>query len=253
MPKRLVFLLLGINVILLSGIINANADEIYYTNNNNVSMTKAEYDYFGELYFEGYQEYVTTSEYNKFKTRNYFEGTIQKVEYDESITGTPENHMMPRATIHETNAKKLTIAAGCAGGICTMVTTLQWKGTPRVKSYDVIGALLYNNITLLDEPITRLYYSGGTISYSDEKYSGDGFGTSVKLRESTTNIRVNQTFDITGTGTVYASYQHAVETITKATSQLYTIGYGGDGGVFHFYGAAADVFDQMGGVYMTIS
>ena len=130
---------------------------------------------------------------------------------------------------------------------------LQWKGDPTIKSYDVIGALLYNNVNLVGEPYTYLKYSGGTLSYGDEYYVGGGFGTSVKLRASSTLMRIWQTYDVSGSGTVYASYQHATSNITKATSQLYTVGFGGYGGVFHFYGNAYGVFDQMGGVNTTIS
>ena len=66
-------------------------------------------------------------------------------------------------------------------------------------------------------------------------------------------MHISQSYDVSGTGVIYASYQHATQYITKATSQLYTIGYGGDGGVFHFYGAASDVYDQMGGVDMVVN
>ena len=250
--KKLVFLLVGIIVSL--NVINVNADEIFYTNANGVSMTEAQYDFFGEFYWDGYQEYVTEAQFNKFLTRGYFNSTIEKVEYDEELIASSNIHLGDeiQGTTHETTAKKLTISKACSGSICDIATTLKWKGTPNVKSYDVIGALLYNGVTLYTEPSTTLTYSGGTLFYGDEYYVGGGFGTSVKLQTSSTNMRITQDFEVTGTGTIYASYQHATSNISKSTSQLYNVAYGGYGGVFHFYGAAVGVFDGMGGVNISI-
>lgn len=251
--KKLLLLVFGICFYFCSFIICANADDVYYTNSNNVSMTKEEYDFFSEMYWDGYQEYITEALYNKFHTYGYFNGTIEKVEYDENLNKNIINSEPSRGLIHETTAKKLTMSKSCYGNFCFVDITLQWKGDPNIKSYDVIGALLYGNITLLTEPDTVLHYSGGNLFYGDEYYVGDGFGTSVKLQNSSSNMIISQSYDLSGSGTLYASYQHATKNITKATSQKYTVGFGGYGGVFHFYGAAVGKFDQMGGVYATVS
>jgi hypothetical protein len=243
---------LGISISFIS-LLHANADEIYYTNNNNVSMTEAQYDFFGEMFWDGYQDIVTQAQYNRYLTNGYFDADIVKNEYDEELTASFLPGAELNATVHETGAKKLAISKACSGSLCAIGLTLQWKGTPNVKSYDVIGALLYGNFTITSEPDTTLHYSGGNLNYGDEYYVGDGFGTSVKLQNSTTLMKIAQDFDVYGIGTIYGSYQHAKQNITKATSQLYTVGLGGYGGVFHFYGAASGKFDQMGGVYTVIS
>ena len=255
MVKKLICLFVSIFTI---GFIisNVSADEeIYYTNGNGVSMTREQYDFFGEMFYDGFQNNVTLNLYNRYLTNGYFEGTIVKDEYDE------ENHLLssslgdsPKGTVHETTMKKLTISKACGSVSCAVTVTLRWKGTPNVKSYDVIGALLYSGATLVTGVDTYLSYSGGTLSYGDEYYVGGGFGTSVKLQNSSTNMIITQDYDVSKSagGVIYASYQHATSNITKATSQLYTVGYGGYGGVFHFYGAAVGKFDHMGGVQINV-
>ncbi len=253
--KKLVVLfvsILTINVLYL----NVNADEeIYYTNVNGVSMTEDEYNYFVALADADYPDIVTENIYNKFVNNGYFGQPITKVEYDEdaNMLQTIIPSVMPQSNVHETQAKKLVLGKVCGASTCDITVTLTWKGQPNVKSWDVIGALLYGNLTLIDDPFTTLTYSGGTISYDNPYYVGGGFGTSVKMRTSSTNMRVYQSYDVYGTGTVYASYQHARSSISETNSKKYTVGYGGYGGVFYFYGAATGVYDQMGGVDTYVS
>ena len=247
--QKLVVFVLGI-LAFSAFSINVKADDIYYTNANNVSMTKDEYDYFVELADEDYPNIVTQDVYDKFINNNLFGQPIEKQIYDEDSVKQQEiiPSVIPRGTVHETQAKKLVLSKACTSTFCNITVTLTWKGQPVIKSWDVIGALLYGNVTAANNPYTTLTYSGGTISYTDPYYVGGGFGTSVKMQTSSTNMRIYQSFDVYGTGTVYASYQHATSNISKSTSKLYTVAYGGYGGVFYFYGNASGVYDQMGGV-----
>lgn len=248
MNKKLVFLFISISLLvsLKFCYLNVNADEIYYTNANNVSMTEEQYNFLGAMFWDGFQEYVPQSLFNKYLTHGTFNCEIEQVVHEDEPT---------RGYIHETNAKKLVISKACYNGFCDMSVTLFWKGTPNIKSYDVIGALLYGGVSLANGSSVSTYlgYSGGTITYTSPQFNGGGFGQSVKLRTSTTNMIISQSFDVVGTGVVYASYQHATQNITLATSKKYTVGFGGYGGVFHFYGSAVGVYDQMGGVDMVIS
>lgn len=247
MNKRIVFAFISISLLvsLKFYFLNVSADEIYYTNANNVSMTEEQYNFFGAMFWDGFQDNVTQSMFNKYLSHGTFNAEIEQVVYEDEPT---------RGYYHETNAKKLVMSKACYNGFCDMSVTLFWKGTPNVKSYDVIGALLYNGVSLATNSSVNTYlgYSGGTITYNSPQFVGGGFGQSVKLRTSTTNMIISQSFDIVGSGTVYASYQHATQNITLATSKKYTVGFGGYGGVFHFYGSATNVFDQMGGVDMHI-
>lgn len=232
--------------------INVHADDVYYTNKNGVSMTKEQYNFFGELYFDGYQEYVTQEKFNKYLSMGLYGQRITKKETEDFETGVES----PRALIHETTAKKLTLAYACdSGKHCTMVTSLEWKGAPKVISYDVIGSYLYGDLSRVDTPTTILYWSGQSITYTDRVYSGNGYGCTALLQKSSTLMQIVQDVDVkvNGDGTFYSSYQHATKRITLETSKKYTTGYGGYGGVFFFYGSAVGVYDQMGGVNVHLS
>lgn len=231
--------------------VNVHADDVYYTNKNGVNMTEEQYNFLGELYFDGYQEYITQDKFNKYLTMGLYDKKVYKKETEDFETGVES----PRALIHETTAKKLTLAYSCSNGFCGMVTSLQWKGTPRVISYDVIGSYLYGNLTRLTTPNTYLYWSGTAIEFTDRVYSGNGYGCTALLQNSSTAMRIVQDIDleVNGDGTFYSSYQHATKRITLETSKKYTTGFGGDGGVFFFYGSAVGVYDQMGGVDVHLS
>ena len=224
--------------------INVRADEVYYTNSHGVSLTEEQYNFLTELHFDGYQEYITEATHNKYLSMGlYDEKVTKKVIEDFDDTGNSLN-----GTLHE-------LAYACGGNRCTMATTAEWKGTPRIISYDVIGSYLYGNLTRLSTPITYLYWSGNTIEFTDRVYSGNGYGCTALLQNSSVNMIVAQDVDIRvdGSGTFYSSYQHATKRITLETSKKYTTGFGGDGGVFFFYGSAVGVYDQMAGVDVHLS
>ena len=231
--------------------INVRADEVYYTNSHGVSLTEEQYNFLTELHFEGYQDYITEATHNKYLSMGLYDEKVnKKVIEDFDDAG---NSLY--GTLHETTAKKLELAYACGGNRCTMATTAEWKGTPRIISYDVIGSYLYGNLTRLSTPITYLYWSGQTIEFTDRVYSGNGYGCTALLQNSSVNMIVAQDVDIRvdGSGTFYSSYQHATKRITLETSKKYTTGFGGDGGVFFFYGSAVGVYDQMAGVDVHLS
>lgn len=225
------------------------SEDIYYTNENGVSMTKREYDFFSEMYWDGYQEYMKQADYNMYASKGFYNFKVNKAEYEEP-------NVSPFALIHETTAKKLEMTYGCNGGSCTMNTILQWKGDPTVKSYDVIGSYGSGGITRVSTPITTLTWSGPGIEYIDRVYSGNnGWGTSVLLQNSTTAMRIVQyvNINVASNGVYYSSYQHARENVSLETSKSYTIGFGGYGGVFFFNGNAVGKYDHMAGVNVALT
>lgn len=233
-------------------ITNVHGDEIYYRNKNGVSLTLDQYNLLGELYFDGYQEYVSMATHNKFLSLGYYDKKVEK----EVVEDFDDTNVSPQGTWVETTAKKLSLAHICSDdNECTMVTTLHWKGAPKVISYDVIGSYLYGNLTRINTPTTYLYWSGQTTEYKDRVYSGNGFGCTVLLPKSSVLMNIVQDVDVkvNGDGTFYSSYQHATKKISLETSMKYTTGYGGYGGVFFFYGSAVGVYDQMTGVNMHLS
>lgn len=243
---KVLFVLLGVISL------NAYADEAFYTNDNGVSLTEQEYNFFTKMYWDGFQEYVDNTLYNKYASMGLYD---KEVHTSISDTSSTTNGSQTYGLIHETTAKKLQLSYGCNGTLCNMVTALQWKGTPTIRSYDVIGSLLDGNLNRLSTPMTKLYWSGSTITYTDRVYSGDGYGCSVLLQNSSTNMRIVQDVDleITGNGIFFSSYQHATSNITLETSKKYTVGFSGYGGVFFFYGSAVGIYDHMAGVDAELS
>lgn len=63
---------------------------------------------------------------------------------------------------------------------------------------------------------------------------------------------LNQDYDVSKGGTVYASYQHATSNTTLATSQNYTFSLTGYGRVFLFYNSARNIYDAMNGVDISV-
>lgn len=148
---------------------------------------------------------------------------------------------------HETRSKQLSIAKNC-NSVCTIITNLNWLTNPTIRSFDLIGARFWNTSLANNSITTKVSSRGGTEFFSNNKYFTNGIGTSVKLPDSATNISVQQKFFTKPGGTVFASYQHSVTNINLQTSLCYTVGVGGYGNVFLFYGAATGKFDQMNGV-----
>ena len=242
---KVLFVLLGVISL------NVYADEAFYTNDNGVSLTEQEYNFFANMYWDGFQEYVDNTLYNKYASMGLYDKEVHT-----SISDTSSNNgSQTYGLVHETTAKKLQLSYGCNGPVCAMVTSLQWKGTPTIRSYDVMGSLLDGNLVRLSTPVTKLYWSGSTITYTDRVYSGDGYGCSVLLQNSSTNMRIVQDVDleITGNGIFFSSYQHATSKISLETSKKYTVGFGGYGGVFYFYGSAVGIYDHMAGVNASLT
>ena len=152
----------------------------------------------------------------------------------------------PQGTFFASSSKGITIAKTCSDN-CKIVTTLTWYGVPNVKSYDLMGAYLWGP-TRVSNVITSTSSTAQGYSIIEIKEQNGGFGASFKLPQSGTNFQTIQQFTVTTGGTVYASYQHAMKSTTKAISQMYNITPTGAGYVFAFYGDATSVYDQMNGV-----
>lgn len=224
---------------------NVYAKDIYYENKNGVTFTKEEYDFLSFMFWPGSQDLMTTNDYNKFINSGIMFGDIKSDEYVEKNIG-----IIPYAIEYDTPAKKLNIVSSCTSD-CLISVTLKWKGTPAIKSYDVIGAYL-DNTSLQSNIITALSTSSNT-SYSNEiKQFNNGFGVSVELPRYGNNMVISQTFRVARQGTVYASYQHATRSISLNDSKNYTLSRTGYGGVFNFSGTAANTYDRMNGVSISL-
>lgn len=226
-------------------------EEPYFTNNNGVSLTEAEYNYIKELYSENYLNLITLDVYNDLVDNGFM---FQPIEKKGTLINDNDSLISGGASIqgyfHNTSVKGIIIAKTCNGN-CKMVVTLTWFGVPTIKSYDVMGAYLWGP-TRVSNVITSTSSTAQGYSTIEIKEQSGGFGASFKLPQSGTNFQTIQQFTVTPGGTVYATYQHAMVNTTKAISQMYNISLTGSGRVLEFYGDATSVYDQMNGVYIDV-
>lgn len=218
---------------------NVNAQGIYYQNDLGVILSKQEYEFISNMYWDGYQEYLTLEDYNEFKDMNLFDKPIEKV------TKEIEDVPLTRGASVTSHLRTLTIAKSCSD-TCVLSLVTKWNGTPTIKSYDVFGARVTGVSTT---NIKNALVSGDNYgkTYSNPKSYSNGFGYSV-LVPNVGNVKTSVTFITTKGGTVYGSYQHAMRNTTEAVSRQYTIGLGGYGRVFNFTGSALNIYDNAPGV-----
>ena len=157
----------------------------------------------------------------------------------------------PIGGLVDTPAKTLRMSVVKASTFASVGITVVWKGTPAMRSYDVMGAYL-SGVTRKTVPFTIVDYSEGDFESNDIKYESNGFGVSIKLPDSGTSIKITQSFATTLGGEVYGSYQHALDRVSFADSQNYTINYGGYGHVFVFPYSVGQHYDMLDGVWLEV-
>ena len=239
--SKIVILMFAFALLLFGESVFAQSNS-YYENSNGVIATEKEYQFINDFYGNGYFENMSLDDYKWLNDLNINENVVEiKTIYD--------SNSLSRGTTHTTASKKLTIAKSCNSN-CLIIVNCKWLTNPVVRSYDVIGARL-SNVKVVGSITTKVTSSEGTEYFSNLQTLSGGFGVSVKLPTST-GISIEQKYTVSTGGTVYASYQHAQSSISLANSKLYTINSSGYGSVFNFYGASSGVYDQMGGVSISV-
>lgn len=218
------------------------AEDIYYTNKNNVNFTKEEYDFLTKMYWEGAQELMTKENHDALVNSNLVNGdfdTISVPIYDETST----------YSYISTQKGTLTLSRSCDDH-CIVSLTFEWKGIPSALGYDVMGVIL-EDTTLLGVPNTMVTGTSSSVISHYYKYFSNGFGVSFELPSKQTAI-ANMTFSAKPGGTVYGSYQHAMRNTSLANSQKYTLSRIGYGGVFWFDEAVRENYDAMNGLFIDL-
>lgn len=239
MKYKLLFCLLTISLF----VGNVSATELnFYTNENGVSFTEKEYNFLSDFYFDGYQDYMTTEDYEKFVTSNIMEGEIKTITLDDSLNS--------RSLEYETKMKQLKVSSSCAND-CIVATTLIWKAIPAVKSYDLIGAY-FDNTSLADGPSTYLLSGTTYVSPSYTLYHSNGISASIKIPNTNNSMKVVQQFNVKKSGSINVSYQHARKSISLTNSKKYKLSRSGYGGVFDFNESISNYYDAMGGITLNL-
>lgn len=191
-----IFLIL---LVILFSTETVNAEQ-YYTNEQNVILTKEEYDIISQIYWEGYQEVMTNEDYQYLVINDVFNSSIEIVEK-------LDNPISIYSTIHQTTSKIIKIAKVSNNVKCLVTITLDWLNMPKVRSYDVLGAR-FDGTSLISDPVTTVFLDNveRSVAMNTVKKS-NGFGVSFELPTGGTSLKIAQTFEVSLGGTVYASYQ----------------------------------------------
>lgn len=235
--KKIKFITSLIIVVILANYKNTLAENIYYTNSHGVNFSEKQYNYFSKMFWEGYQDIVTQEEFNYIDKLDLFNSNIET-----------KYSVLPIPSLTE-KSRTLIMNKSCSSQ-CYISLQATWNSNPTIKSYDVIGARL-KNVSLVKVGKAYVIGTNYTQSYSVPEIKDNGFGYSVKL-ENVNNLKVNVSFYTTTGGNIYGAYEHAKTNISLENSRLYTIGQGGQGNVFNFYGAASSVYDNANGLEIEV-
>ncbi len=228
---------------------SAYAKDEYFTNQYGVIFTEKEYNFISDFYFEGYQDYMKISDYEEFLKSNIMNRKVKTIKNGDNF-GLNDYSVLNSESFHETSSKSIKLSTACSM-VCNVSIVAEWKKSPTIRSYDVIGAYL-QNVKMNISPSTTLYYDDKVISSHNIKNTENGFGSSIKLPSTGENIKIVQTFIVEPFGTIHASYQHAKRTSSLSKSQRFTISQNGYGGVFMFDASVKNYYDAMGGVVLDI-
>lgn len=236
MKKLLVVVFLSIMCIIPFGV---NAEEITsHTTIRGVTMDKALYDKMCDTYSEHFVETMSQEEFNNLSANI---DTAVKKTYSEPVT---------RGSYFSSGVKAVNIVK--SGDYVTLFAS--WLQTPNVRSFDVMAVRLSGCSLVGDFSFKQTYISSGQLYYV---YNGmnqtfnNGFGSSALLQYGSDN-EYSMTFKVSGSGTVYGTYQHAVTTVSQSDSLNYVIGAGGYGNVILFGNSIALKYDQMPGVNISV-
>lgn len=200
---------------------------------------------------------VTTTQelYNKmiqFYSINYVE-TLSKEEYDNlaenidtAIKVTYEEPNQTKGTFFATSNKSVNIVK--SGQWVTLYGS--WFTVPVVHSYDVIAVRFDGCSYGGNMNFKQTYGSGGNlylVTNGVNQVFSNGIGSSALLQYGSSN-EYSLTFNVSGSGTIYGTYQHATQNVTLTQSQNYTIHPGGLGRVVQFYNNLNLKYDGMTGV-----
>lgn len=197
-----------------------------------------------------------------YKVTETTNGTInEEVTKEEALNAENESEIT-RGASYSTSYKQIQISESFIGSNRYLVRLANiWLGSPKVKSYDVIG-IRTSDATVVDgtqsgtqmyRPTTQNYYSHVTYSANGAniRKASNGFGISMNLVdegayfESDIQAYVDKN---TQYGEVFGSYQHAVKNVTLAQSKAYTISHNGYGKVLNFSTSVESYYDGMAGV-----
>ena len=225
---------------------NVYAEEAYYTTQNGIELTREEYEFLTTFYNPRFPDIMTRDMYEEFVESDLINSEVEIVTYNEPQLGLLNPSVGPRSQTHTTSYKTIHISKGCNSTFCTIDIQNTWTVNPSVRSWDNIGAY-FDGVSLIKHNHTYVDSTSGT-NWFTYLNTTNGIGNSVELPSTGNDIIIDMSFRVSRGGTVYGSYQHAMQNTTLANSQNYTLDILGYGNVFSYYGTAIGVYDGMNGV-----
>lgn len=246
MKKKVVIALFAV-ISLIGFTKNVYAEEVYYTTPNGIELTREEYNFLTSFYGEPYLNFMTREMYDEFVEDDIINSEVETVTYTEPQLALLNPSIAPNSTSHSTSAKTVQIAKACVPAFCIIDLQNTWHGSPSVRSWDNIGAF-FDGVSLILFSHTYVDSTAGTEYFTNLVTESDGIGNSVELPSTGSNITISMAFRVSRGGTVYGSYQHAMQSTTLANSQNYTLDILGNGNVFLYNSTAIGIYDDMNGV-----
>ena len=235
MKKVIIYFCLVVGVL----IINSNVYAI--TNKNGVEISEKIYEQLVKYYGDDYLMTITNDDFEYLMSKDI--DNIKMISYYDY----PKYSLF--STNEITNYKNLKIIV-----LDNKVTVkLEWLVQPKVRNYDIIAARFSN--LKLNNVIGAKYIYGN--DYNLKSISGiqkfdNGLGVSFKLPSETIRS-VYFEFTVSGSGVIYATYQHSTTNrINYAQSKNFYITNSGLGKVVSFKNGIDKYYDDMNGVSISV-
>lgn len=220
------------------------ASDNVYINSNNVKIEKNLYLNLCDVYSNNYVEFITQETFDSIKNNDLSE--IQVTEYIDQFSA------ITRQGSLTTDYKTLKIIKN--GNLVSLI--LRWLILPITRSYDVFG-IRFDQINLNGAvSFKQTYIENNILKLSSSAYFkslNNGFGVSFLLPGYNTNsLESYIEFNVTGSGNIYGTYQHAQKVVSLSDSMNYTLSSSGYGAVLNFDSSVKEKYDGMGGVNISI-
>ena len=238
------YFILIITLFIISSVrVYALEDNDYYVNYYGINISQYDYNRLLEYYSDDFIYSMNENEYEKVMENN-----LENVEVY-SIGDFIDNSSLKRINLLTTEYKELKLIFN--GNYITV--SLKWNKMPKIRSYDVIAARTsyISNSVCFKQTYTTSDGRKTVSTAGVKKEFNNGVGYSFKLSNEN-SMEISLSFEVSESGTIYASYQHSKRTNTLANSQRYTISANGLGSVILFESTIADYYDAMRGVSTTI-
>ena len=237
MKKFFVVLFLSMMCVLPFGVDALESNS--YTTLRGVTVEKSLYDKMCNMYSVNFVETLSQEEFDNLSAN-----------IDTAVKETYIDYGNARGSYLSTAVKALNMIK--SGDYITF--TASWLQQPNIHSFDVMAIRLSGCSLVGSFNFRQTYVSSGNLYYVNNGMNQtfyNGFGSSALLQYGENN-EYSMTFRVSGSGTVYGSYQHAKTTVSQSDSMNYAIGANGYGNVILFANSVALKYDQMPGVDINV-